>query len=162
MAVSQIQCPLLAVFLRALWAGPPCFVFIFLVWRGFCIVILSITIYMQMTSNYVFPLKPNQSDAVGAIRNLEACIKDVAVWMNSHSLKLNNKKTEFVLFGSKVNLSKIDINSIVIPDTVIGVSDSCRNLGVMLDSTMTMSTQISSICKSIWYQLRNLHCKSVV
>ena len=76
--------------------------------------------------------------------------------MNSHSLKLNNEKTEFVLFGSKVNLSKIDINSIVIPDTVIGVSDSCRNLGVMLDSTMTMSSQISSICKSVWYQLRNL------
>ena len=35
-------------------------------------------------------------------------------------------------------------------------SDSCRNLGVMLDSTMTMSSQISSICKSVWYQLRNL------
>ena len=82
--------------------------------------------------------KLNQSDAVGALRNLEACIKDVAVWKNSHSLKLNNEKTEFVLFGSKVNLSKIDINSIVIPDTVIGVSDSCRNLGVMLDSTMTI------------------------
>ena len=98
-----------------------------------------------MTSNYVFPLNQNQSDVIGAIRNLEACIKDVAVWMNSHSLKLNNEKTEFVLFGSKVNLSKIDINSIVIPDTVIGVSDSCRNLGVMLDSTMTMSSQISSI-----------------
>ena len=77
-------------------------------------------------------------------------------WMNSHSLKLNNEKTEFVLFGSKVNLSKIDINSIVIPDTVIGVSDSCRNLGVMLDSIMSMSSQISSICKSVWYQLRNL------
>ena len=76
--------------------------------------------------------------------------------MNSHSLKLNNEKTEFVLFGSKVNLSKIDNNSILIPDTVIGVSDSCRNLGVMLDSTMTMSSQISSICKSVWYQLRNL------
>ena len=69
---------------------------------------------------------------------------------------MNNEKTEFVSFGSKVNLSKIDINSIVIPDTVIGVSDSCRNLGVMLDSTMTMSSQISSICKSVWYQLRNL------
>ena len=26
----------------------------------------------------------------------------------------------------------------------------------MLDSTMTMSSQISSICKSVWYQLRNL------
>ena len=76
--------------------------------------------------------------------------------MNSHFLKLNNEKTEFVLFGSKVNLSKIDIHAILIPDTVIGASDSCRNLGVMLDSTMSMSAQISSICKSVWYQLRNL------
>ena len=100
--------------------------------------------------------KPNQTDAVDAIRNLEACINDVSVWMNSHSLKLNNTKSEFVLFGSKVHLSEININSIVVQDAVIKVSDSCRNLGVMMDATMSMSSQISSICKSVWYQLRNL------
>ena len=100
--------------------------------------------------------KPNQTDAVDAIRNLEACINDVSVWMNSHSLKLNNTKSEFVLFGSKVHLSKINIDSIFVQDAVIKVSDSCRNLGVMMDATMSMSSQISSICKSVWYQLRNL------
>ena len=32
----------------------------------------------------------------------------------------------------------------------------CRNLGVMLDCNMTMSHQISSIYKSVRYQLRNI------
>ena len=122
------------MFLRALWARAHLVLYLSSWFEedfalSFCLLPSRYADDIQLCVSF----KPNQSDAVGAIRNLEACIKDVAVWMNSHSLKLNKEKTEFVLFGSKVNLSKIDINSIVIPDTVIGfgVSDSCRNLGVI-------------------------------
>ena len=52
--------------------------------------------------------------------------------------------------------SKIDINSISFSGMTINVSQTCRNLGVMLDCNMTMSNQISSICRSVRYQLRNI------
>ena len=32
-------------------------------------------------------------------------------WMHANRLKLNAKKTEFTLFGSKVQLSKCDMNT---------------------------------------------------
>ena len=38
----------------------------------------------------------------------------------------------------------------------INVSQTCRNLGVMLDCNMTMSHEICSICISVRYQLRNI------
>ena len=83
-------------------------------------------------------------------------MNDVHSWLNSHSLKLNSAKSEFLLFGSKTQLSKIDINSISFSGMTINVSQTCRNLGVMLDCNMTMSNQIPSICRSVRYQLRNI------
>ena len=59
--------------------------------------------------------------------------------------ELNSAKSEFLLFGSKTRLSKIDINSISFSGMTINVSQTCRDLGVMLDRNMTMSRQISSI-----------------
>ena len=83
-------------------------------------------------------------------------MNDVYSWLNSHSLKLNTAKSEFLLFGSKTQLAKIDINSISFSGMSINVSQTCRNLGVMLDCNMTMSHQVSSICRSVRYQLRNI------
>jgi len=100
--------------------------------------------------------EPTQIDAVNAIQKLEACIMDVQNWMSLHSLKLNNAKSEFIMFGSKAQLYKVNITSMTMGNTEIPLSSSCRNLGVMLDSNMTMSVQISNVCKSVRYQLRNL------
>ena len=41
-------------------------------------------------------------------------------------------------------------------DTSIDPTDSVRNLGIKFDSHMTMSKQVSSLCQSIIFQLRNL------
>ena len=35
------------------------------------------------------------------ILNLEKCLCDISVWMSQNKLKLNNDKTEIILFGSK-------------------------------------------------------------
>ena len=99
---------------------------------------------------------PNQTSATQAIRNLERCIMDIDTWLKSNSLLLNQSKCEFLLFGSKSQLSKLDIDSISISGNNIPLSESCRNLGVIFDSHMSMSKQITSICSSVRYQLRNI------
>ena len=60
-------------------------------------------------------------------------------WMNSNSLQLNHSKCEFMLFGSKSQLNKLDIDSISISGNDIPLSNSCRNLGVIFDSQMSMA-----------------------
>ena len=100
--------------------------------------------------------KPNQLAAETAVHRLESCMKDIHTWMNSQSLKLNLAKCEYLVFGSKAQLSKIDVKSISFSGNTINMSQTCRNLGVIFDCNMTMSGQISNICKSVRYQLRNI------
>ena len=99
---------------------------------------------------------PDQIQASQALHILENCIADIDTWMNSNSLQLNHSKCEFMLFGSKSQLSKLNIDSICISGNLIPLSNSCRNLGVIFDSQMSMTNQITSICKSVRYQLRNI------
>ena len=83
-------------------------------------------------------------------------MNDIQAWMQSHSLKQNLAKCEFLVFGSKAQLNKIDVESISFSGHTINLSQTCRNLGVIFDSNLTMSSQISNICKSVRYQLRNI------
>ena len=116
---------------------------------------LSYHIYADDIQIYT-SFKPNRNDAASAIHNLERCVDDVHIWLNSHSLKLNLAKCEFIMYGSKPQLEKISINSVTLAGHVVPSSTACRNLGVFLDSHMTMSTQIQRISQSVRYQLRNL------
>ena len=99
---------------------------------------------------------PNQQNASSAIQKLESCLVDVIQWMGSHSLKLNNDKSEMILLGSVAHLAKVKVSHINIGNCKIKPSVVCKNLGVTFDSAMSMSNQVSNICKSVWYQLRNL------
>ena len=112
-------------------------------------------IYADDIQLYV-SFKPDQTNAANAVSRLENCLNEIHFWLNSHSLKLNSSKCEFLLFGSKTQLCKIDLNSISFSGHTINVSQTCRNLGVLFDSNMTMSHHISSICRSVRYQLRNI------
>ena len=156
MVANQTLCLSIAVYLRVLWAGPPCFLFIWSVWDTFCDNTNLTTTFMLTISNYMFLLNLTRPDALHALSQLENAMNDVHSWLNSRSLKLNSAKSEFLLFGSKTQLSKIDINSISFSGMTINVSQTCRDLGVMLDRNMTMSHQISSICRYVRYQLRNI------
>ena len=99
---------------------------------------------------------PNQTSVIDTIQKLEVCVHDIKKWMSSNSLKLNQEKSEVLFIGSKTLLDKVSLPSIKIDNVVITPSKSCRNLGVQFDSTMSMSVQISAVCKSVRYQLRNL------
>lgn len=46
-----------------------------------------------------------------AVRAMEACISDVRGWMANDQLKLNDEKTEFLIIGSRQQLSKVKISA---------------------------------------------------
>jgi len=41
--------------------------------------------------------------------SIEACIADISTWMNSHMLKLNKDKTEFIVFSSMQHVENLRI-----------------------------------------------------
>ena len=70
--------------------------------------------------------------------------------------KLNDEKTEFLLFGSRQQLSKVSLPFITIGDSQITPSSQARNLGVIFDATMTLKPYISNIVRVSSFHIRNI------
>ena len=95
-------------------------------------------------------------DTKSAISTMEACIKDVRLWMAKNFLRLNDSKTEILLIGSNHIASKVPSFSVTIGDHAIRPSDSVRNIGAIFDKTMTMKEQVSHMCRNAWHHLRQI------
>ncbi|KAI0232178.1 hypothetical protein LSAT2_017478 [Lamellibrachia satsuma] len=63
--------------------------------------------------------------------------------MSSNFLKLNDDKTEVIIFGSRQQLKKIELQAVHIGDSLVSVSH-VRNLGVQFDETRTMESHITA------------------
>ena len=107
--------------------------------------------YADDTQLYV-PFTPGIDEE--EVRNkLEDCIDALRVRMNKNRLKLNDKKTEFIIFGTSTGLKKVATTTIRVGQEAIPACDKVRNIGAMFDSEMKMDTQVNSMCKSAWFHL---------
>ena len=78
----------------------------------------------------------------------EMCIRD--------SLKLNDDKTEFIMFGTPKALKSVSEQTVSVGDVEVLPSKTVRNIGAMMDSALTMKSHINHVIKSCYVQLRNL------
>ena len=84
------------------------------------------------------------------------CIADVATWFSVNRLHLNPAKTQIIWLRSKRQVEKVNILDVPIMATSVQTVDSARDLGVVVDSHLTMTTQMSAVCRAAYYQLRQL------
>ena len=79
------------------------------------------------------------------IKRLEDCIAEICQWMTLNLLKLNDDKTEFILFGTRQQLSKLDTIpvSIAIGDTMVHPVEMVRNLGYIMDKLLKNTAHIN-------------------
>ena len=88
---------------------------------------------------------------------LNVIVCDNSVWMSQNKLKLNNDKTEVILFGSNKNLAELNIKSLSVAGTDVSVaSEPVRNLGAMFDSQLNMVPHVKSVVKKSSFHLRNI------
>ena len=87
---------------------------------------------------------------------METCISDIRCWMAQNTLKLNDDKTEVIIFGSKHQLSNLGAVSVKIGDTEITPSPQVKNLGVCQDSQLTMEKHVTNVCRTGHMHLRNI------
>ncbi len=91
-----------------------------------------------------------------SLPKLNGCISDIRVWMIKNKLKINDSKTEFIVFRSpqvKQDLSGLTVS---VGDSLIPQSSKVRDLGVIFDQFLNFDDYISSVCKSTHYHLRNI------
>ena len=94
-------------------------------------------------------------DAINAaIIRLQNCILEVIKWMTSNALKINEEKTEFIIFNS-TNIPSTSY-TLQIGNNSIPMSGQVKILGVTLDSTMTLDCQIAATCRSSYMHIRRI------
>ena len=76
--------------------------------------------------------------------------------MAQNALKLNDTKTDFVIFGTKHNLEKCSNTPITIGGCNITPSNSVKNIGATMDKHLKLDKQVNLTCRSAWYNLYQL------
>ena len=84
-----------------------------------------------------------------ALSRMSACIDKIRHWMTVNYLKFNEDKTEFFVAIPNHLRQYLPPVSLRVGTKIIHPVDSVRNLGIVFDSSMSMKTQITSLCTTL-------------
>ena len=76
--------------------------------------------------------------------------------MTTDKLKLNDDKTEFLIIGTRQQLSKVHIEKLSVGDVSAAPVISARNLGTWFNTNLGLVTHITNTCKAAVYHLHNI------
>ena len=109
--------------------------------------------YLDDTQQYIsFP----PSTAAQNLGIISSTLDNIHSWLTTNRLTLNPSKTEFLVIGTPQQRKKLGNISLSFGDTQISPVDSARNIGVIVDSDMSLSKHISNICRISFFQIRQL------
>ena len=85
-------------------------------------------------------------------------MSDLKIWMGRRKLKLNDGKTEIIVIrGNLRNVSVANLGEMSFGDTQLVSYESAKNLGVVLNSSLSFRYHIDSIVKTCNFHIRNLY-----
>ena len=93
---------------------------------------------------------PENTDISPKLVSNVFCIKD---WMNRNQLKMNDAKTEFIVFGPKHQVQRNDLKSLNIDNRTVKAKSVIKFLGAYLDESLNMKTHIANKAKNTFYNL---------
>ena len=93
-------------------------------------------------------------DEKDSIQSLERTLVDIKVWMDQNRLKMNDDKTEFIMFASKRQLDKCETTSIDVNNTIVKCSPTIKYLGALLDQHLQLSQHITRKCRTAMTNLQ--------
>ena len=116
---------------------------------------LSYHLYADDTQLYIaFKIKDSMPgiSKEEAIRRVEACAQDIRSWMTNNYLKLNEDKTELIVFTTPRSASP-EVSILIGDDRVEISDDDPKNLGVTYDSHIAMGEHLKKLRKALNSQL---------
>ena len=114
---------------------------------------------MLMISSYTVAFKPSNTGAKEqCIQHLVGCVEEIHKWMSANMLKLNDDKTEFIMFGIKHQLSKAEsaLTRMAIGNSKVQPADQIHNLGFFMDNTLKNQVHINNLTSLAFNQMLNI------
>ena len=84
------------------------------------------------------------------------CISDIRVWMIKNKLKINDSKTEFIIFRSPLLKQNLSDLSVSVGDMQVSQTSKVRDPRCRFHQYLTFYDHISGICKSTHFHLRGI------
>ena len=96
-----------------------------------------------------------KENLVSTKSKMEDVISDIRLWLVANLVKCNDDKTEFIVFSSMFREPVLS-DPLTIGNANISPSQSVRNLGVSMESSLSMSKHISKSTSTSFLQIRDL------
>jgi len=97
-----------------------------------------------------------RSEHTDALRRCSDCIAQIREWLANNRLKLNEDKTQVIWLGTRQQLSNVTTQTLTLLNACVQFSDTVNDLGVIIDSQLTMADHITAVSRACFYQLRQL------
>ena len=119
--------------------------------------LLSLSLSLSLSKYYIYaddiqiymPLSHHRN-----IERLELCLRDLYTWLTANKLKLNSSKTELLQI-TPLNKPPVD-SSLTVNGNIIKCSNKVKDLGVLLDSKLTMVDNVQSVSRKAYCALANI------
>ena len=87
---------------------------------------------------------------------MERCVADIRNWMRHNMPKLNDDKTELIVFASHYNQHLYSDVSMMIGITTVVCEPQVKNLGGIFDQVMSMRQHANYTSRTAQFHLRNI------
>uniref|UniRef100_A0AAQ6IE93 Reverse transcriptase domain-containing protein n=1 Tax=Anabas testudineus TaxID=64144 RepID=A0AAQ6IE93_ANATE len=108
--------------------------------------------YADDTQLYV----SSKPDEIKQLNKVEQCVKDIRDWMLINFLLLNPDKTEVLVIGSSAARSKMLDHTVTLDGLSVTSSATVKDLGVILDSSLSFEVHVDNITRTAFFHLRNI------
>jgi len=86
------------------------------------------------------------------MQHLAVCIERI----EQNRLKLNQDKTQLIWIGTRQQLAKVGAIELTLPSVGVSFSTTVSDLGFIVYSQLNMLDHIAQVCRSCYFQLRQL------
>ena len=112
--------------------------------------------YADDSSNHISFQINSESDFANALHKVASSTDEVKAWMTQNKLKLNDTKTEVVIFVPPASSVKYQSLNIRIADAHVTTTDVAKSLGILMDTHLSPDKEIESRCRIMLYHLRRI------
>ena len=100
--------------------------------------------------------KPIPDEENRVIHTLEQCTSDIKDWMDADWLCMNSAKTEFLLVGSRKQLSNYVSKEINVNGETVKHNACIKYLGAWADDKLNFKVHIANKCQIVMWSLQKL------